>query len=202
MSLATFLQLFLIFNVFVMGAAAAIAARHAYAHFRPRKPEEKPDPASREVHLSAAARDRLLETAETDFKTVLDRSAVKLHHELETTSAQLNKLVGHMGTEIVGNELERYRTELAGLRKRAEEDLGGIRAEVAKHEEELKTRLAQELEEEKLKLIKQIDTKLADAVASFLIETLQHNVDLGAQNAYLMEMLEEHKADFAKEVSE
>jgi len=39
-------------------------------------------------------------------------------------------------------------------------------------------------------------------VASFLTETLQHNVDLGAQSAYLTAMLEEHKADFAKEVAD
>ena len=55
---------------------------------------------------------------------------------------------------------------------------------------------------EKQRLLQQIDTKLADAVASFLMETLQHNVDLGAQSAYLTAMLEEHKTDFAKELSD
>jgi len=203
MSLTTFLQIFLVLNVFVMGALAATAFRHAYAHFRPPKHEPpKTDPGVHEVRLSTASRERILQTAEANFKAALDNSASKLNRELVTTSEQLNKLVGHLGTEIVGDELERYRTDLAELRKRAQEDMGGIRAEVAKHEEELKTQLAQELEEEKLRLIKQIDTKLADAVASFLIETMQHNVDLGSQNAYIMSILEEHKADFAKEVSE
>jgi hypothetical protein len=37
-------------------------------------------------------------------------------------------------------------------------------------------------------------------VASFLNETLQHNVDLGGQTEYLLSMLEEHKADFIREV--
>lgn len=197
------LQIFLVFNVFVMGALAVIAVQHAREHFRPHKQEPaKPDPNTPEVHLSAAAKERLLQEAEADFKTVLDNSATKLHQELEATSGRVNKLVEHMTTEIVGNELERYRTELAQLRKKAGEDMGGIRAEIAQHEQELKARLAQELEEEKLRLIKQIDTKLADAVASFLIETLQHNVDLGAQTAYLTAMLEEHKAELVKELSE
>jgi hypothetical protein len=39
---------------------------------------------------------------------------------------------------------------------------------------------------------------LADAVASFLIETMQHNVDLGAQSTYLTTMLEEHKTELTK----
>ena len=51
-------------------------------------------------------------------------------------------------------------------------------------------------------MIQQIDTRLAEAVTSFLIETLQHNVDLGAQSAYLTAQLEEHKADFIKEVAD
>jgi hypothetical protein len=45
-----------------------------------------------------------------------------------------------------------------------------------------------------------MDTKLADAVTSFLMETLQHNVDLGAQSAYLTAMLDEHKDELVKGV--
>ena len=59
----------------------------------------------------------------------------------------------------------------------------------------------QELAAEKEQLAKLMDTKLADAVASFLMETLPHNVDLGAQSAYLTSMLEEHKAELVREVA-
>jgi hypothetical protein len=55
---------------------------------------------------------------------------------------------------------------------------------------------------EKQKMIELMDTKLADAVGSFLVETLQHNIDLGAQTAYLTAQLEEHKAELVKGVSE
>ena len=34
------------------------------------------------------------------------------------------------------------------------------------------------------------------------LDTLQHNVDLGAQNSYLIATLEEHKNDFKKGVSD
>lgn len=198
----TFLQLFLLFDIFVMGVLAAVAYRHAYAHFRPPKAEPKPHPSPQDVHLPAAAREHLLEQAEANFKAALDHSATQLHRDLAATSERLNKLVEHLGTEIVGNELERYQTELAAARKQAEEDLSGIRDEITKHKDELKAQLDQEMAAEKQRLIQQIDTKLADAVGSFLIETLQHNVDLGAQSAYLTSVLEEHKADFKKEVGD
>jgi hypothetical protein len=78
--------------------------------------------------------------------------------------------------------------------------MGGISAEVSKHEQEMKAKITQELEAEKERMLKQIDVKLGDAVGSFLVETLGHNVDLGSQTAYLAALLEEHKAEFAKEV--
>jgi len=49
-------------------------------------------------------------------------------------------------------------------------------------------------------MVAQIDTKLTDAVTSFLNETLQHNVDLGSQTDYIIGMLEEHKDTIAKEI--
>lgn len=207
MNLSGWLELFLFVNVFIMGVLAALAWRHAYAHFRPEKHEPEkhhapPPQQSHEVHLSPEVRERLRHTAEANFKAALDTSATKLHHELDDTSADLNKLVEHMGTEIIGNELERYRKELSEMRQKADADVAGIRAEIAKHEEELKAKMNEEIEAEKQRLIQQIDTKLADAVASFLIETLQHDVDLGAQSAYLNSMLEEHKAEFTKEIAQ
>ena len=61
---------------------------------------------------------------------------------------------------------------------------------------------AAELEAQKAQLIAQIDTKLADSVVAFLVETLQHDVDLGAQTQYLTKMLDEHKADFSGKVKD
>jgi F0F1-type ATP synthase membrane subunit b/b' len=71
-----------------------------------------------------------------------------------------------------------------------------------KHKGELKAKMEQEIAAEKQRLVRQIDAKLADAVGSFLLETLRHNVDLGSQKDYLVAMLEEHKADFIKEVGD
>ncbi len=211
---STFLQLFLLFDAFVIGAVAAVATWHAYAHFRPHKAEpEKLHTQPQGAHLPPAVRDHLLEAAQTNFQTVLDRSAAELQHDLGTTAAQLNKLLEKIGTDIVGTEMERYHTEIDKLRAKAEAAIGGAQTEVAAHQAEIKAKLDEQmmverqrlvdgLAAEKQQLTQQIDTKLADAVASFLLETLQHNVDLGAQSTYLTAMLEEHKADFTREVAE
>lgn len=204
MSLAAILQAFLLADVFFVGVLAAVAAQHAIAHFRPRK--QSASPATGTAHpseyVSPMVRERLAKESEAKFQDALNHSATQLQTSLGSTAAQLDLLLKQLGAEIVGNELERYRTELSQLRKQAQVDMGAIKTEVEAHKAELEAQLQQELAAEKQRLIKQLDTKLADAVGSFLLETLQHNIDLGAQEAYLRTMLEEHKADFVQEVAD
>lgn len=201
--MSIFLQLFLLLDVFLMGALAAVAIRHGYAHFRPEKHDaEKGRPAQQNGHLPPSVREHLLEAAQTNFQHVLNRSADELQKDLDETAGKINKLLDKLGAEIVSNEMEHYRTQLEALRKQTETDINGLRAEVAGHQAELKAKLVEEMQAEKQRLVEQLDTKLADAVSSFLLETLQHNVDLGAQSAYLLSTLEEHKADFTKDIAD
>ncbi len=198
----TFLQIFFFVDAFIIGVLAATAVRHAYAHFRPEKHEpEKPHHPSGD-HLPTEMRKRLLEESEHHYQTILDKSAARLQHDLETSAEHINKQLDRLATEIVGNELEHYRIELDRLRKQTQTDIGNIKTEVGKHQDEFKARMQEDVAAEKQHLIQKIDTKLADAVMSFLTETLQHNVDLGAQSAYLTSMLEEHKADIIRGVGD
>lgn len=202
MSGHTFLQLFLLFDVFLMGAIAATALRHAYAHFRPPKHVAEKPRTAENGRLPQALREQLLEAAQKNFQSVLDHSAAELQHDLEATAVQINKLVEKHGTEVIGTELEHYRAKLAELQNKTENDFNGMGKDVTEYQATLKAKLAEEIQAEKQRLVQQIDTKLADAVGSFLIETLPHNVDLGAQSAYLTAVLEEHKADFKKGINE
>lgn len=211
----TLLQLFLLLNVFLIGALTAVAVRHAYAHFRPsqHEPEKPHHTPPQSAHLPPATRERLLQAAQANFQKVLERSAADLHHDLKTTTIQLNKQLEQLGAAIISDEMKRYQEGLDELRARTEITIGSAQSEITQHQAELKAKLVEhqaELEAnmgeqiaaEKQQLIQQIDTKLADAVASFLTETLQHNVDLGAQSSYLTAMLEEHKAELTKGVSD
>lgn len=209
----TALQIFLLINVFLIGALTAIAIRHTYAHFRPtqHEPEKPHHPPVQTAHLPPAVREKLLEAAQHNFQTVLDRSAHDLEHDLQATTIQLNKQLERIGNQILSNEMGRYQASLDQLRKQAEATISGAQEEVAKHQAELRVKiderqaqleaeLTEKMAVEQQRLVQQMDTKLGDAVASFLTETLQHNVDLGAQSAYLTAMLEEHKAELTKGV--
>lgn len=200
-----FFQIFIILNVFIMGILVAIAARHAYAHFHP-TPIVEPEklhsarPSYQAVHLSPEVKERLLKAAEANFQGVLNRTATELQRDLSSTADQLNRQLKKIGTDVVNNETKRYHAMLEDLRLQAETAIRTSQSEIGGHQVELKAKLDERMAAEEQKLLQQIDTKLGDAVASFLLETLQHNVDLGAQSAYLTATLDQHKADFTREV--
>jgi len=211
------LQSFLMLNIFIMGILVSVAVRHAYAHFRPQQHEEAEKPHShvqpQSAHLPPAVKERLLQASQSHFQAVLNRSAAELQQDLKSTAFHLNKQLEKLGTDIISDEMKRYHASLDQLRKQTETTMFSAQAEIAVHQTEIKAKLAkrqaeleaqmvQDIATEKQLLIKNIDTKLADAVASFLTETLQHNVDLGAQTAYLTSVLEEHKAEIIKGVND
>ncbi len=191
-----FLHIFLYADVFILGVLVTIAFGHGREHFNPSKNGDDNKP-----HLSAEVKARMLHNSEEQYKKVLESSVGILQHDLEHSAEQINGLVTRFAGVIVGDEMEKYRAELAKLHTQATADMGSIKQEITGHQAELEAKAAAEIDLEKQQLIKQIDTKLGDAVASFLVEALQHNVDLGNQGEYLISLLEEHKNDLKQEVA-
>jgi Skp family chaperone for outer membrane proteins len=205
-----FLQIFLLINVFLIGALASIAIRHAYAHFKPHTHDaEKPHHTTPQPQLPREVKERLLKASEDKLQAVLDHSADQLERNLQETTGRLDRQLERLGSKIISDEMARYNKALDDLQAHTQLSISGAQTEITKHQEDLKAKLAErqteletQLEEEmaakKEQLLQELDTKLADAVTSFLIETLGHEVDLGAQSAYLTKMLEDHKDEIVK----
>lgn len=212
-----YIQIFLLLDIFVMGILAAIAVRHFRAHRQPElraadSPAAPSAPPVAPVELPARVKENLVHEAETNFLAVLNSSVGELQHGLRDTAGHLNQQLAKLGTEVTDGEKERYAAMLQELREQTQAALSTAQAEIAEHQAEIrqrlndeeaavKAKLAEEQAAEQKRLMELIDTKLSDAVASFLTETLQHNVDLGAQAAYLKSMLDEHKDEIKREVA-
>jgi F0F1-type ATP synthase membrane subunit b/b' len=208
-----FFYIFLVLNGILIGIVTVIAWRHAMAHFKPAPPDPNklraPLPT---IHVPQEMKQKLLEGAENKFETEMKRSIKQFNHDLEITSKQLTKQLEKLGTEIVKDEMKRYHNQIDAMRSQANTALNKAQSSIADHQKDLEEKMAQrkaemeedlkkQMEAEHERLIQQIDTKLGDAVVSFLSETLQHNVDLGAQNDYLISQLEEHKTELKKELT-
>lgn len=199
--MSTPLLIFLLADVFLAGIIAATALRHALAHFKPEKHDaERRRPAQPGSPLPQAMKAQLLETAQADFQKVLAHSAMQLQRDLGATEARLSHKLESLGEQIMAKQMASYQAELDKLHKQTETVEKSIETDGAQHQADLKAKLEEDIAAEKQRLIQQIDTKLGDAVTSFLLENLQHNVDLGAQSPYILKTLEEHKADFIQGV--
>ncbi len=153
--------------------------------------------------------------AASDITGTIKNETKRYSSGLETMYSQAETAIQGAQAEITGtvkNETQRYSASIDGMYNQIENAIKGAQAEITGHQAEINAKLAsieaelipkltKEIASEKQRLVQQIDTKLADAMASFLMETLQHNIDLGAQNDYLISMLEEHKAEFTGEVT-
>ncbi len=198
------LEVLLIITCIAIGALAVIAAQHALAHFRPQQHDAEhthAHTAPQGGHLPPAVREQLLADAKKDFERVLRQSALELSQDLQSTATEIKQKVQELGTDAVAKELENYRAKIAELQQQTETTVDTMHQEITGHQENLKAKMAEAVEAEKQHMIEQMDTKLADAVTSFLTETLQHDVDLGAQTTYITKMLDEHKAELAKGVT-
>lgn len=209
------LQLFIYLNIFLAGAAIAMAGWYAYVHFTAKKHgNENPKPLTAEIPtLPKATRERLLHNAENQFQLLIDHAADELQYDLKATADALSGRMKSLGNEIINLEMKRYKASLEEMREQTETNIGAASAEVAKHQAELQkamairlkefeTSMAQEMTAEKQRLTQQLDQKLAGAVTAFLVETLGHNVDLGAQTSYITETLAAHKNELLKELQD
>jgi hypothetical protein len=202
----SWVDIFLAVNILVIGVLLTLAAQHAYAHFHP-KLEQKPMPhGAQNAHIPADVRQRLIEAAEANYQNVLNKAAADLQHDLAVTADKLNEQLGAVGGTIIQDELKKNQTQLDAtsgvVSKKLAAQEAELEASLIKSTEEMQARLAEELANEKQRLVQLLDTKLADAVASFLVDTLGKEVDLGAQANYLTSMLEAHKAELVKGISD
>jgi hypothetical protein len=200
---------FLVLNALIIGVVATIATQHAFAHYRPHE-EKKPEVQSLPKMLPDMKK-KLLDEAEEKFRQQITSATNGLQKDIEKTTAELSTHVTKIGGDIISTEMQRYRDSIEALRRQTDQIIKQAQKGVSEHQADLGTRIDElrselekkvkaDLETEKEHMVAQIDTKLTDAVTSFLNETLQHNVDLGSQTDYIIGMLEEHKDTIAEEI--
>lgn len=134
-----------------------------------------------EIEQKLAARSAELEQEFTELQARYSKQQAELEAQL---TQQESELVSTVKTREL--KLSEHQTAL-------ETELTKRQEAYAARQTELETKLEAELEKRKAAYATQLDTKLGDAVAAFLSDTLGSNVDLGAQTAYLVAQLEAHK---------
>jgi hypothetical protein len=211
----SFLEIFLAVNAFILGIVITLAFQYGLAHRRSQK--QPISRAAQNAPVPPAVRERIAKQAEENFQGIVNRSGLQLQRDLNATGTQLNKLLEKFGSEVLDDEMRLFRTNVADIRAATQGSLSGAQDEIttqqaailkslASRQAELDARMSErqaqleaELEQsfaaQNEALTTQLNAKLNDAVLAFLLETLGHQVDLGAQAEYLVQTLEANKAE-------
>jgi phosphoenolpyruvate carboxylase len=152
--------------------------------------------------ISQATIDKLQQQTIQRYQQTIEAAAARFDADLSHTSTQLGEQVSRMTTDVISQELELYRKSLEDMRKQALAVAGQIQEAVEEQKTALATGLEAEMKTERARVSALLDTKLADIVSSYVLESLGNKVDLGAQGQYLFAMLEEHKADIKRELTD
>ncbi len=165
-----------------------------------RVPSPVATPEAAKPTLSPETVARLRQEAETELKAVMSLANKNLGEELGNTSQKLNQHVEDLAEKIIQDELTKYQKTLEELRQASIETLSQVQNDVNSRREKLEADLEAQVAEEKQHVMDQFDTKIGDVMAAYLTEVLGNEVDLGAQSAYLIKALEDHKADLKKAI--
>ena len=217
----SFLQIFLIANAFLLGVVVTLAVEYGLAHRRGKKPAARTS--NQNTPVPAAVRERIAKQAEENFQGIVNRSSLQLQHDLGVTGSQLGKLLEKFGSEVLDDEMRLFRENVADIRSATQGTLASaqdqiseqqnailkslaqrqadIDAKLAVRQTELEAQLEQSFAAEKDAVVQRMNETMNDAVMAFLLETLGHEVDLGAQADYLVATLEANKAELIASAS-
>lgn len=175
------LQGFLLANVFLVGYIAAFAVQHARAHFKPHIPE---DHVKKDLPiLPHDLRQRIMDEAEQDYQSILERSASDLEKTLASTTAKLSGQINQMGDSVMGEEFERYKKGLDELRQQTQESIGTAQAEIKKHQEEMREQFAAR----QIEMDRKVSTYEAELKAK-----------LAARNTEIEQEFQQRQAEYAQ----
>lgn len=126
----------------------------------------------------------------------------EMQQALQTTYQRLLQNIEKEAAQILNGELEQYRltikaanTAAANVTSETERQLSAIRKTI-------ETESQAAVREEKQKLLRQLDDKLSDIIASYLLEALGEHVDLGSQKDFIFRQLEENKEIIKKDIND
>lgn len=153
-----------------------------------------------------AAMDAKLAQHQAELEQKLARRSAELEREFTELQARYASQQAKLEAQLAQREAALAASAKARQLKLAEHQ-AALEEELTKRQEahvakqtELEQRLEAEMQTRREAYVAQLDTKLSDAVAAFLTDTLGHNVDLGAQAGYLVAQLDAHKDELIQEV--
>lgn len=178
----------------------------SWAFYLDGKARNRPSPKHYEVHVEPVkvfSEEDIAQVgsdAREGLKEAIEHSAEMLRSSMEATIAGLNTRTEEMVATTLSQEFEKYQVSFAALREETIKDFSDLQQQLEKDRQKLSEDLERVIVKEREERMEVFNARLGDVVSSYIVETLDKGVDLGAQSAYVLRTLEAHKDDIKQDV--
>ncbi|HKX24602.1 MAG TPA: hypothetical protein VJM46_05160 [Candidatus Saccharimonadales bacterium] len=167
---------------------------------------ERPNPKVYEVKVDA--HQVLADVDMTDIERLTKQQLGKVASEagarfkdsMDHAVDGLSVRISDMANNSLTGEFEKYQVSLQALRDQSIQEFSKLQAELDTRRTQLTEHLDKIIQAEGEKRFASLDERMNDVVASYLIESLGNQVDLGAQSAYIFETLHKHKDEIKRDI--
>ena len=131
---------------------------------------------------------------------VANEAGERFKESMDNAVDQLSVKISDMTNNSLSGEFEKYQVSLQALRDQSIQEFSKLQSELDTRRTQLTEHLDKIIQSEGEKRLGALDERMNDVVSSYLIESLGTQVDLGAQSAYIFEMLHKHKDEIKRDI--
>ena len=134
------------------------------------------------------------------FDQIIHDAGKRLKQSLNQTLSRVEQEVNNELAGASSEEFAAYRQSLAALTKQNNDQLASLQKDFDAWRQSFSAQLDQTMAQERARTAQELDRRINDVIAGYLLEALGNNVDLGAQAPYIMKSLEAHKEEIKKDI--
>ncbi len=198
------LQFILVLGLIIMVAINAFS--FMWAMKLNRQLQERPTPKVYEVKVDAGKVLADMDMTEVERLTkqqlakVANEAGARFKESLDNAVDGLSVRISDLTNNSLLGEFEKYQVSLQALRDQSIQEFSKLQAELDTRRTQLTEHLDKIIQAEGEKRLGSLDERMNDVISSYLIESLGNRVDLGAQSAYIFDMLHEHKDEIKRDI--
>lgn len=146
-------------------------------------------------------REELRNRGRLHFEKILGENAMFLQQDLRLTTSQLNDYMKEEITRELKEAFANYESAISDAKQLAVESIDKTKTAIDEQRQEMSEQLEKEISEEKARRIQLFDTRMAEIVNRYVLESIGSQIDLSDQLEYILGELEQNKQAIIEDVT-
>ena len=145
-------------------------------------------------------REELRNRGRLHFEKILGENAMFLQQDLRLTTSQLNDYMKEEITRELKEAFANYESAISDAKQLAVESIDKTKTAIDEQRKVMSDQLEKEIAEEKARRIQLFDTRMAEIVNRYVLDSIGAQIDLSDQLEYIIGELEQNKQAIIEDV--